>query len=655
MATLEQIADALRKADAAGNVEDARALANAYRQMQGQSAPASQGNADPTFDPMRDLPTPGTSHPTAPDYSYHSMIPGGDAMNAFANAFGQNIPVAGPLVTRAADATGSQLAAMITGDTPEAMLEQGQRFQAEDAANNPIATTAGAVAGSVGPLMSLGTTKVGEQALGLVGPLWQRILAGAASGGTISGADSLARGDDLGEAGWKAVAGAGIGGASPVVERALAPFVRLLMGQNAPKAAQNVLRNLEREGIDPVDLMARIDDLGPEAVLADLGPNLQRQAGAIASLPGEGQSILRDALVKRQQGANSRIQSDVDTALGEAPVPSFVQADIRAGQDALDPAYRQVLQDANPVDTTSLASWLDDVSFRDRGPAQTAAQRVRQMLDETGNAGTLSTDPETLLATRKAIDGMMDAEANTSVLGVLGRARREVDAMLGSAVPGIKEVDAQFAELARQNSAVDAGQQMLESGRTAPRPTEAADMVAQGAQPEGLLIGPSGAAFRLTQGARAEIDRIIGTTGNNLTALKSALKGDGSWNRDRLVTLFGQDKADSLLGILEREQRYAQTFDTVTRNSETAARTAAQKEAAPAQFGQTSTSLADLLLKIPQGAANIGARARSEATNKAIAEMLMGKPSPEMIDQLLFARQMNKGLIGSSAAPMLTN
>ena len=36
MATLEEIGAALEKADAAGNVEDARELANHYREMQAQ-------------------------------------------------------------------------------------------------------------------------------------------------------------------------------------------------------------------------------------------------------------------------------------------------------------------------------------------------------------------------------------------------------------------------------------------------------------------------------------------------------------------------------------------------------------------------------------------------------------------------------------------
>lgn len=655
MATLEQIAAALAKADAAGNVEDARALAAAYRQMQAQATPGAPKTGAQLAEEMN-LPLPDTPM-TPPVEPEPSMVPWLDPATAFANAAIDSVPVAGPTLTNMRQNADAVFHSLITGEPYDfdKSWQQQAGFDADISRAHPEASTVGAVAGSVGPLIALGMTPKGGQALGMTGPLGQRMVAGGVSGGLIAGADALARGDDFGEAGMKGLMGFGLGTAFPLAERALSPIARMIMGKSVPKSTQSIGRQLEREGIEPSTLMQRIDELGPDAVLADLGPNLQRQAGAIASLPGEGQAILRDALVKRQQGSNARIQGDVDTALGPAPVPSFVQSDIRAGQDALDPAYRQVLQGANPVDTTSLASWLDDVAFRDRGPAQTAAQKVRQMLDETGNAGTLSADPETLLATRKAIDGMMDAEANTSVLGVLGRARREVDEMLASSVPGIKEVDAQFAELARQNKAVDAGQQMLESGRTAPRPAEAADMMAAGAQPEGLLVGPSGAAFRLTQGARAEIDRIIGTTGNNLTALKGALKGDGSWNRDRLVTLFGKDKADRLLGVLEREQRYAQTFDTVTRNSETAARTAAQKEAAPREFGQPGVTLADLLLKIPQGAANMGARARSEATNKAIAEMLMGKPTPEMVDQLLFARQMNRGLIGSAPVPLITS
>lgn len=46
MATLQELESALRAADAAGNVEDATALANAYREMQAQQN-AIVPNAEP--------------------------------------------------------------------------------------------------------------------------------------------------------------------------------------------------------------------------------------------------------------------------------------------------------------------------------------------------------------------------------------------------------------------------------------------------------------------------------------------------------------------------------------------------------------------------------------------------------------------------------
>jgi len=58
---------------------------------------------------------------------------------------------------------------------------------------------------------------------------------------------------------------------------------------------------------------------------------------------------------------------------------------------------------------------------------------------------------------------------------------------------------------------------------------------------------------------------------------------------------------------------------------------------------------------IPQKVANAGARWRSEATNKAIAEMLMGRPSRDVVDRLIAARAAQRGLIGAAPVPLLTN
>lgn len=623
-----------------------------------EAAPLQQrGNAGVTRTPQEwadaeNLPVPGAEWNTPEQPArFQSPIPGGDFMNELSRSFAENIPIAGPLVDRGADAVGSQIAAMITGQSPEETAEIGQMLRDRDASDQPIANVAGAVAGSVGPLMSLGQTKLGEQALGLTGPLWQRMIAGGVSGGLIAGGDAAARGKSTNtEVRDMGLIGAGIGTVAPMAERAVSPILRALLGKGTPASTRSVAQSLDNAGIAPGDIAQRLDDLGPDAMLLDLDKNLTRQGGGIASVPGRGATILDDALTARNAGTNARIQGDVDDILGPAPIPSRLAAEIRENQRALSPAYEQAFANARAVDTSNLALDLDSLAVNLRGDAQNAVRQVRSMLDVAGAPGNLDPNPYTLFQTRQAIDGMIGGTTDNNVRRVLTQARQSVDELLEQSVPGIKAADRQFAELARQAEGVETGGKILGTGRNeAVRPAELDDLLR--ADPN-AFIGPSGAPFRISQGARAEIDRIIGTTANDVTALKNALKGDGSWNRDKLASLYGRDKADQLIRLLEREQRFADSFSRITQNSETAARTAAQKAATP---GEISFDWQKLIFGLPEMAANAGARSRSQATNAQIAEMLTGRSSPELVDALLAARRANQGIVGSSAVPLLTN
>lgn len=622
-----------------------------------EAAPLQQrGNAGVTRTPQEwadteNLPVPGTDWRTPEQPArFQSPIPGGDIMNEFARSFAENVPIVGPLVDRGADAVGSQIAAMITGQTPEETAEIGQMLRDRDASDQPIANVAGAVAGSVGPLMSLGQTKFGEQALGLTGPLWQRMAFGGGAGGLIAGGDALARGESPMDAAGQGAVGLGLGATMPLAERAVSPIARMLMGRpNPTPSTSKVAESLERSRIDPNDLPRMMDDLGPDAMLLDMSPNLTTQGGAIAATPGQGQTILRDAVTARQQGANARIQGDVDATLGPAPIPSRLAAEIRDNQRALGPAYEQAFANARAVDTSSLALDLDSLAVNLRGEAQNAVRQVRSMLDVAGNPGNLDPNPYTLFQTRQAIDGMLSGATDNNVRRVLTQARQSIDETLEKAVPGIKAADRQYAELARQAEGLETGASILSSGpASAIRPAELVDML----QSNTAIIGPSGVPFRISQGARAEIDRIIGTTANDVTALKGALKGDGSWNREKLASLYGRENADRLVGILEREQTFANSYNRIVGNSETAARQAAQKDVAPTEF---NFDIQRLLFGIPERVANAGARSRSEAVNAQIAEMLIGRPSPELVNRLIAARQANRGLFGAAAVPLLTN
>lgn len=347
-----------------------------------------------------------------------------------------------------------------------------------------------------------------------------------------------------------------------------------------PPARRMVQRSLEADGIPFDEVGQRLSAMGPGAVVADLGPNVQARAAAIATMPGSGAKTVVDALAARRAGSNSRIIAGVDEAIGPAPVPSRMAAENAANKQALSPQYEQLFSGSEmAVDTSDIALNLDSLAVNERGAAQAAAKKVRGMLNVTGETE-LDRSPYTLFKTRQAIDGLMATEADPGAIRVLAQTRQQVDDMLAQSVPGIKEVDAQYSELARQGEAVQTGQQLLDTGRTAPRPTDVDEMMTAGALPQGAQIGPSAVPLRLREGARAEIDRIIGTNIRDINAMKRIVAGDGNWNRDKLVSVFGQDKADKLLDILEREATFNATEQLALQGSRTQVLKAAQEDIA---------------------------------------------------------------------------
>jgi hypothetical protein len=455
-------------------------------------------------------------------------------------------------------------------------------------------------------------------------------LAGGAAGGIygFGSGDSLA--DRAIGAGQGAGFGAAVGGAVPLAGRAVGAGWGAFRNRGADNGAASLFeRTAMRDSLSPQDLGRALADLGPEAIPADVGQNLLDQAGGLASMPGPGQRIIRDTLDARSAGANTRIQGEVDATLGQAPIPSRVDEGIRANQQALSPEYQAALNNATAVDTGDIALLLDSQIVNLRGKAQQAVRNVRDMLNVVGT-DQLDPNPATLLEIRKAIDGQLAGEVDTNVIRVLSEARRRVDEVLADAVPGIKDVDAKFAELARQRDALGRGQQVLDSGRTAPRPAELADEVAAGAQPQGNAIGPSAVPVRLREGARAEIDRIIGTNSNDVVALNKMIKGEGSWNRDRLATLFGQDRADRIIALVDRERTFGVTANEVTRNSKSAARLASQRDIDPdtAAIPRIPWSLLDAVPRAANWMVGHRGAATQEARNQALADLLMARTPP---------------------------
>lgn len=420
-------------------------------------------------------------------------------------------------------------------------------------------TTPGKFAGAIGQFLP------GAVAMGGAGSLARNVVQqGVVPAVASEGAGQVADKYAPSVAPYARVAGAVLGSVAPSLGRAMLPSAEDAALSEVAKAAR-------ADGYTtPQQMQQRLDELGPQSIVADIGPNTQGQTGALANLPGPNNETIRGALNTRQDAANGRLGQALDQ-LGPRIIPSEVQAGIADSQAAVGRQYGPVMQSATRVDTQPLAARLEAAITNTRGPEQRAINNVRQYLNIPGT-DVLDPNPQALLATRQAIDGLLTDETNPQVIRQLTMARQEVDATLAQAAPGIKDVDAQYSELARQSGALDEGQRSLDSGRTAPRPEELQQRLTEGAIPQGNQIGPSAVPLRMSQGTRADLDRIVGNNSNDVAAMNRLIKGEGDWNRQKLVSTFGERKTQLLLDVLSQEQQYAATRNFALGNSVSANR-----------------------------------------------------------------------------------
>jgi hypothetical protein len=409
-------------------------------------------------------------------------------------------------------------------------------------------------------------------------------------------------------------------------------------------AADALMQDVKAAG-GPQAVRSRLDELGPDARLLDASPSFQGRAQGLAIQP-ETREMIVDPLVARNAGTNARLANDFDASIGKAPIPSQIEAGLAEARQALGQEYGEVFRGARAVDTSALASNLDTMAIDMRGPAAQAVGRVRQMLDIPRNPGNLDPNPQALFQTRQAIDGMMATETNPQVLRTLAGIRSEVDGSLGEAVPGIKAIDARYAELMRQSEALERGSKILDTGKTAIRPTEFADEFTAAALPQGEMVGPSGAAFRMRQSNRADIDRVMGTHVNDLNEARKLVQSDGDWNLTKLVRMYGSREGAAVYHAVDRETAFREAHENIVGGSKTAMRTGSAEgtKVRGSAGGGTAATMPALagLVAGPQGAAlaagaqgvKAGAnqlmKAADLARNRQIAESLIMQSGPEL-------------------------
>ena len=185
MATLEQIAEAIKRADAAGNAEDVKALGVAYRALQANGSTTAMEAGSRASQSLKgkvaDLPSRQAQ--TLPT---DLMTSTAATVNGLVNSV--------PFLQNTSDAligAGGMLFGQDYGKTVEDL--RAKREQIAQAA--PVARLSGEVGGTIAGLGALGATKVGAEALGLTGNLGKQVLNSGLSSAALGGLSSLSDGN----------------------------------------------------------------------------------------------------------------------------------------------------------------------------------------------------------------------------------------------------------------------------------------------------------------------------------------------------------------------------------------------------------------------------------------------------------------------------
>lgn len=408
-----------------------------------------------------------------------------------------------------------------------------------------------------------------------------------------------------------------------------------------PQAVARVNRAIEDEGGFPV-VRQDLNELGEGAMLADVGTNPRGQADAITNQPGPGARPLLDAVRARHLAAGDRTTAAVNTALGDtmnfADETQRLMAERRAVADTL---YGAARAHAGPVDTSGVVAAIESMIPHQTIAAGTAALpheasllRIREQLQGRTDINSLhslkvSLDDQIANAVREGSNAQASQLITVRDALVRRLDNATIDPRTGRSLYG--EARAQYAG----DSAVLAAREM---GQTLFSREQRADEFAR------QWRDMSETERRgLQQGARDQVEMLMDNARNDAASARSLF--DKNANQRKLAIVIGEDRANQLLRFLDGEARKQGTYSTLTGNSRTAGRQAAQEEF-PSSLQQKPVSEIPSVTQLPMLLLNRGvealARTHGIERNRAIATDTARMLGTTGADQALMLQQLEE-------------
>jgi hypothetical protein len=392
----------------------------------------------------------------------------------------KGVPILGGLLDEGLASASSALG----GDYEKSLEYQRARDRFREQLN-PESSLALNLTGGIGSaLLAAPAAGISNFGVNSASPLAQRALAGGAIGIPLGAADGFARGeggvDERGaDAAISGALGMVAGGIAPVIGQGVSSAYQGIsnwLSRNASLQGLGLSRPVAEEIFDRFSAdelggrgLARIRQGGPDAMVADAGPNAVGMLDATIQKGGPGAQLASRAVEDRATAANQRLRGTLDQTLGAPEGVTARRTNIRtqsaAGrQQAYDAAYQAPIDYTTPEGQQIAALWA-----RVRPNRRAAANAL---LEEGGHPpiadGALPDVRQLDYVTRALNDVAASGEGQGALGGVnaTGRSAQELATRLRdaarAAVPEYDNALNVAADPIRRSQAVRLGSRLLD-------------------------------------------------------------------------------------------------------------------------------------------------------------------------------------------------
>lgn len=621
MATLDELKNALVNAHNAGDTNAAKILAGEISKMQAsvdfpqKAAGMSHEQMVEAYratkpgDPWGDYLAEQIQKPKAGETAAQAKVRAGGTGSVdrvtmsptgkAAATFLQGVPFAGEYMDEGLGYVAGKMGLQSQQDATNAI----RAGQADMDQSNPKTATAlrigGGVAGSA----------VGAGIMPWYNPatLGGRVAYGAGVGGTLgtaegavsgygSGTDDASRSQNAkSRALLGGLLGTAVGGAAPLLAEGVTQGGRWLLDQfNVARDARQaglsrpsyeiMTRAMDADGSLNGAGAQRIAQAGPEAMLADAGPNAQTLLDVSVQRSGPATNVARDAIEGRATRAGAQVNDALDNALGVPRGMDTMETGIRQGSaaargNAYDAAYNAAINYADPRGQQLeglLGRIPGDVIGRANRLMQLNGEQSQQIMARIAPDGTVTfermPDVRQLDYITRALNLSAESGEGAGALGgqtALGRAYQNLSRDIRSTVRDLVPEYGQALDTAAEPIAA---RQALRFGETMLNPATTRDEVAT------ALQGMSQAERRqVAAGIRSVIDEKLANvtralTDNNMDAreaVKAVKDLSSRANREKLTALLGQQEADTLFRQIDMAAQSLDLRASVATNSRT--------------------------------------------------------------------------------------